>query len=59
MFKSAYDRTFLSNDVNGALLCQIKHNSKGATVHKGNKINLRRTKRIIFSALSKIIVWRK
>ena len=38
MFKSAYDKTFLSNDVNGALLCQIKHNSKCATVHKENKI---------------------
>ena len=45
MFKSEYDKTFLSNDVNGALLCQIKHNSKCANVYKRKKINLRRTKK--------------
>ena len=45
MFKSAYYRTILSKDVNGALLCQIKHNSKCANVHKRKKFNLRSTKK--------------
>lgn len=38
MFKSAYDKTFLSNDVNGALLCKSTNNSKCANVHKRKKL---------------------
>lgn len=58
MFKSAYDRTFLSNDVN--VLYYVKSSiTANVQTYIKEKIICDVQKRIIFSALSKIIVWRK
>ena len=59
MFKSAYDRTFLSNDVNVLYYVKSSITANVQTYIKETKLICDVQKRIIFSALSKIIVWRK
>ena len=59
MFKSAYDRTFLSKVVNVLYYVKSSITANVQTYIKERKLICDVQKRIIFSALSKIIVWRK
>ena len=59
MFKSAYYRTILSNDVNVLYYVKSSITANVQTYIKETKLICDVQKRIIFSALSKIIVWRK
>ena len=59
MFKSAYDRTILSNVVNVLYYVKSSITANAQLCIEERKLIYDVQKRIIFSALSKIIVWRK
>ena len=59
MFKSAYDRTFLSKVVDVLYYVKSSITANVQPYIKERKLICDVQKRIIFSALSKIIVWRK
>ena len=59
MFKSAYDRTILSKVVSMLYYVKSSMTANAQLCIKETKLICDVQKRIIFSALSKIIVWRK